>query len=93
MTDIFNFIIPFVKEIFFEGKDYQHFINILTNTFDPAFFPRPNLRRNIINGFKTHFPGPGCYAQVKARIINKDDGVGFEPENIGLAKLVCFSES
>src|SRR5699024_5096998 len=75
-------IMFFLIKLFFKRKDNIHFIHISFDGFNPIFFPRPNLWRNIIVSFKSFFLGPLGNSKIKPRIIYKNNNIGVKFENV-----------
>jgi hypothetical protein len=70
----------------FEGQDHEHPVHIADDGMHAALLPGPDLRADVVNDLDAaqlpHMPGD---AQVEARIIDQDHGVGLERLKIGLA--------
>src|SRR5690554_7060881 len=74
-----NGVVVFIFiEFLFKRKNDIHFIYIPLNVFDASFLPRPYLRRDVIMGPKTLFFSPFCNAEIKARIIDENYGIGMK---------------
>ena len=73
-------------EIYFERQDGKQFGHIAPNGFDAPFFPRPNLRRDVIVGRNGRMPLQKLRnAEVKPRIIHQDNHIGMPSHNVAFA--------
>ncbi len=87
MADIFHFVVPFLIELFFKGKDDQHFVDVLADLADAVFLPGPDLGRDIINDTQPLPAGPFGDTHIKAGVVYQDEGVGAVLEDIPFAEV------
>src|SRR5579863_8061280 len=63
-------------ELFFEGKDHERFVDIVADEPHPPLPPRPELRRNVVDGGNAalfHLPR---HTPVEGRRVDDDGEVG-----------------
>src|SRR5437867_9308058 len=70
-------------QLFFEGKDDQHFVDKVSDLFDSAFAPCPNLWANVIKDRRACLLQSFGEPQVEIREINENG----RSRRIGLDKI------
>ena len=87
MSDKMRFNLMFVIKIFLERKNHKHLIHIFFDGFYTTFFPRPKLRRNIINNLNSQFFRKLRNPKIKSWIINQNQNIGFIFQNVFFTKF------
>src|SRR4029079_4630392 len=82
MADILRFIIPFFEKILFERQDNEHPVNMGAYGLYTAFFPGPDLGRDIIDRTQPLLVGPGRQTEIKSGIVDENQPVGFKMKDV-----------
>src|SRR5438093_3229793 len=83
MTDKYRAQTRFVVEVGLERENAEHEIEKARHLFDAATIPSPDLWADVVNDFRLRRLLSQCTreAQIKARIIDQHDRVGFALSN------------
>src|SRR5215470_13864875 len=63
-------------ELFFEGKNYKCFVDVVAEQAHASLPPGPELRGDVIDGGNTSFFHLPSYAPVEGRGVDDDGEVG-----------------
>ena len=69
-------------EVLFERQDIAEAVEVAAHGFDASFLPGPELRGDIVDVFEAVFVGELCNAEIKARVVDEDNGVGTILEDV-----------